>query len=90
MALLRFHRFACVLIAAAVVFGCSINAEARVTKILIERKQSPSNEGKSFGTVGQYEMLTGKAFGELDPKGPHNAIITDIQFAQRNARGMVE
>ncbi len=85
-----FHRFAGALFAAAIVLGCSITVEARVTKILIDLKQSPVNEGKSFGSVGQYEMLSGKAFGELDPKDPHNAIITDIQFAPRNSRGMVE
>lgn len=85
-----FHRFAGGLFAAAIMLGCSITAEARVTKILIDLKQSPVNEGKSFGTIGQYEMLSGKAFGELDPKDPHNAIITDIQFAPRNSRGMVE
>ncbi len=40
--------------------------------------------------AGQYETLTGRAYGELDPKDPHNAIITDIQLAPKNARGMVE
>jgi hypothetical protein len=40
--------------------------------------------------LGQYEVLSGHFFGELDPKDPHNSIITDIQFAPRNARGMVE
>src|SRR6202040_3414690 len=34
--------------------------------------------------------VTGHAYGELDPKNPLNAIITDIEFAARNARGMVE
>jgi hypothetical protein len=34
--------------------------------------------------------LTGHAYGELDPKDPANAIITDIQLAARNAHGMVE
>ncbi|MFN7929661.1 MAG: hypothetical protein U0Y68_17295 [Blastocatellia bacterium] len=64
--------------------------EARVTRIVIEQKQSPAYDGKAFGNVGQYEILTGKAYGELDPQDPHNTIITDIQFAPRNARGMVE
>lgn len=85
-----FHLVATLFLVTIVVLGCSINADARVTKILIDLKQSTVNEGKSFGPVGQYEMLSGKAFGELDPKDPHNAIITDIQFAPRNARGMVE
>ena len=65
-------------------------AEAHFTRIVIEQKQSPAYEGKVFGSVGQYEILTGKAYGELDPKDPHNTIITDLQFAPRNARGMVE
>ena len=68
----------------------SVSIEARVTRIVIEQKQSPAYEGKAFGSVGQYEILSGKAYGELDPKDPHNTIITDLQFAPRNARGMVE
>ena len=67
---------------------CTVTAEARVTRIVIEERQSPAYEGKSFAGVGQYEILTGRAFGELDPKDSHNAIITDLQFAPRNARGM--
>jgi hypothetical protein len=65
-------------------------ADARVTRVVIEKKTSPAFNGQSFGSAGQYETLTGKAYGELDPKDPHNAIITDIQFAPKNARGMVE
>src|SRR5665811_569646 len=42
------------------------------------------------GAAGQYETLSGRFYGELDPKDPRNAIITDIQLAPRNARGMVE
>lgn len=72
------------------VAGWASSVEARVTRIVIDQKLSPAYEGKSFGSVGQYEFLTGRAFGELDPKDPHNTIITDIQFAPRNARGMVE
>ncbi len=68
----------------------TFSAEARVTRIVIDQKQSPAYQGKSFGNAGQYEILSGKAYGELDPKNSHNTIITDIQFAPRNARGMVE
>ncbi len=69
---------------------CSLTVEARVTRIVIEQRESPIADGKSFGSAGPYERLIGRAFGELDPKDPHNTIITDIQFAPRNARGMVE
>ena len=44
----------------------------------------------SFGEVGPYEKLVGRAFGELDPEGSLNAVIADIALAPRNARGMVE
>src|SRR5262249_2356877 len=74
----------------AVTLVCAVTAEARVTRIVIEQRQSPAYEGRSFGAVGRYEILAGKAYGELDPKDSHNTIITDLQFAPRNARGMVE
>src|SRR5262245_22250650 len=75
-------------------------AVARITSITIDCSrsqsptfcsgQSPTFGGLSFGAVGQYEKLRGRAFGELDPLGPHNAIITDISLAPRNASGRVE
>ena len=34
--------------------------------------------------------LVGRAFGEVDPNDPRNAVIADIALAPRNARGMVE
>ena len=55
-----------------------------------ERSESPTFEGRSFGSVGQYEKLRGTAYGELDPADPRNAIITDIELAPVNERGMVE
>ncbi len=66
------------------------SAEAKVTKIVIEKKTSPAFMGASSGAAGQYEILVGKAYGELDPKDAHNAVITDIGNAPKNARGMVE
>src|SRR5215831_11114849 len=66
------------------------DANARVVRIVIERKSSPAFDGANFGAAGQYEQLIGKAYGELDPKDPHNAIIQDINLAPKNAKGMVE
>jgi alpha/beta hydrolase family protein len=65
-------------------------AEARIVKIQITRVESPTFEGTSFGQAGQYEKLVGKAFGEVDPKDPRNAVIVDMANAPKNARGMVE
>jgi hypothetical protein len=63
---------------------------ARVTRIEVEHRESPAFGGKTFGNAGQYELLRGHFFGEIDPKDAHNSIIMDLQFAPRNARGMVE
>jgi hypothetical protein len=65
-------------------------AHASVKKIVVEKKVSPAFEGASFGAAGQYETLAGRAYGELDPNDPHNALITDIRLAPRNANGKVE
>src|SRR5947207_5947047 len=65
-------------------------ADALVTKIVVDKKVSPAFAGQSFGPAGQYETLSGRAFGELDPNDSHNAIITDIKLAPRNAKGKVE
>ena len=74
---------ACVLLAAG-------SADARVTRIEITHVESPAFEGRHFGTVGPYEKLRGRAHGEVDPDDPRNAVITDIELAPRNARGLVE
>jgi hypothetical protein len=70
-------------------------AEAQITRIVIDPRlsQSPTFEGRAFGpngSVGQYEKLRGKAYGEVDPEDPRNAVITDLTGAPRNARGKVE
>ncbi len=83
MKTLRFAAFAALLAVAPM-------AHAHITRIVIEQRLSPAYEGQSFGEAGQYERLAGHAYGELDPKDPLNAIITDITLAPRNARGMVE
>jgi hypothetical protein len=77
-----------VVLAAAALAAAS--AQARVTKIVIDTRVSPAFDGASYITAGQYETLAGRAFGELDPNDPHNAIIQDIKLAPRNTRGMVE
>ncbi len=68
----------------------ALTLTARVTRIVIEETQSPAYGGRTFGSVGAYERLMGRAYGELDPANPLNSIITDIEHAPRNSRGMVE
>ena len=59
---------------------CTVAGDARVTRLNIEKREATAT----------HETLSGHVSGELDPKDPHNAIITDIQLAPRNAKGMVE
>ena len=60
----------------------------RITRIEITRVESPTFDGKKFAEVGQYEKIVGKAYGEVDPDDPKNAIITDIDLALRYAMGI--
>src|SRR5919206_3639425 len=76
--------------AAALLLVAASAADARITKIQIVQKESPTFGGYAFKDVGQYEKLVGKAYGELDPNDPKNAVIVDIKLAPRNARGKVE
>ena len=66
------RRFALVAALLAIVAGFAAPelAEARITRIQITRVESPTFEGTSFGGVGQYEKLVGRAYGEVDPADP--------------------
>ncbi len=78
---------------ASIALSCllaSVPSEAKITQIVIERTASPAFDGAPFGSAGQYEVMAGRAYGELDPNDSHNAIITDIHLAPTNERGMVE
>ncbi len=81
--------------AACVLLGAG-SVQARITKIEITSvesptfRETPAGAARSFGAVGAYEKLRGKAYGEVDPRDPQNAVITDIELAPKNARGMVE
>ena len=52
--------------------------------------QDVTFDGTTFGPVGTYRKIVGTATGTLDPADPHNAMITDIQLAPKNADGLVE
>jgi Alpha/beta hydrolase domain len=75
------------ILAIHVVAAASV-AHARTTQIQILTRGTAFG-GHSFAGVGQYEFITGIATGEVDPNDPHNAIITDIQLAPKNAQGHV-
>jgi hypothetical protein len=77
--------------AMAIAVVCSVVAtEARITRIEIVKVESPAPAGRAGASAGPYERMSGKAYGELDPNDPKNAVITDLKLAPRNARGKVE
>ena len=61
-----------------------------ITRLEISRVESPTFEGRSFGSVGQYRKLVGRIYGEVDPTDSRNEVIADIALAPRNASGRVE
>jgi len=71
------------------VLGGTPQALARVTQVTITATESPTFGGRSFGSVGQYERISGTITGEVDPKDPTNDVIVDIGLAPTNAKGMV-
>ncbi|MGZ5232676.1 MAG: alpha/beta hydrolase domain-containing protein, partial [Burkholderiales bacterium] len=66
----------------AALLTCASPAQARVTRIIVDAVAPISGQ--------PYEMLTGRAFGELDPGDTHNTLITDIAAAPKNTNGKVE
>jgi hypothetical protein len=69
----------CLLAGGLLILSCAV--QARVTRIVIdETVPMPAASGASNGMA--YEQIAGRAFGELDPKLPGNAIIQDIELAK--------
>jgi hypothetical protein len=68
----------------------STNGSATTSAVLHITGTSVVADGHSFGRAGPYEKIVGTIDFQLDPSDPHNAVITDIQNAPRNAQGMVE
>jgi hypothetical protein len=64
-------------------------SQARIVRVEITQT-APAWGGRNFGEIGGYERVIGKAYGEIDPRSPSNAMIQDIALAPKNARGMVE
>jgi Alpha/beta hydrolase domain len=86
------HRRAVILGACLALIGAAVpsSASAAITRLVIEKTVDPDNSLAPFGVAGPLKRISGRAFGELDPALPSNAIIQDILLAPRNARGMVE
>ena len=76
--------FAC----GALAFAMAGSAQARVTHIVIDETLPYSAPAGTPAPPFAYEQVAGRAFGELDPKHPGNALIQDIELA-KDADGKV-
>jgi len=79
----RLGRATVLALAVAVLLASVPRAEARVTRIIIDQTGNTSGDST-------YQTAIGRAFGELDPNDPRDAIVTDIALAPRNGDGKVE
>lgn len=70
-----------------VLLGCCLVAQARVTRIVIDETLPMPRPAAGAAGIA-YEQIAGRAFGELDPQLPGNAIIQDIALA-KDADGKV-
>jgi hypothetical protein len=82
------RRFALGLTAAWVAIAAA-PAEARIKRLEVLRTE-PAFGGQAFGNTGAYEHVFARAYGEIDPADPNNAIVQDLNLAPRNARRLVE
>ena len=72
-------KFAAVALGAVLVASI---AQAHVTKIVIDETVPLPTTALNKDVKIPYQMVAGRAFGELDPSLPQNALIQDIQLAK--------
>jgi Alpha/beta hydrolase domain len=60
---------------------CAPAVDAKITKVQITVHENPTFGGYEWPGVGKYEKIVGRAFGELDPANPQNAVIVDLALA---------
>ncbi len=70
---------ALVSLAAAGCLAGALPAQGRVTRIVIDDTQPLAN---AAGQTIAYQQISGRAFGELDPRDPVNALIQDIELGK--------
>ena len=82
-------RYKMIMLTAFAVGMICFRAGAKIVKIVITKTED-YEAGRVFGNAGAYERITGKAYGEVDPRSGLNSGIQDISLAPKNGKGMVE
>jgi hypothetical protein len=67
----------------------SSSLRAEVVRIEV-KSRADLLSGKTFGSAGAYEKLSGTIYFAVDPKNSANRIVTDIDKAPRSSAGKVE
>ena len=86
-ALRQVAQFGLMAVVAAMVWAAGARAEVSRVEIAARRDVAA---GRSFGSVGPYERLTGKIYFLIDPANQRNQVIADIDKAPKNAAGKIE
>jgi Alpha/beta hydrolase domain len=62
---------------------------AEVSRVEIASRRDVAG-GRSFGSTGPYERLTGKIYFAIDPANARNQVIADLDKAAKDAAGKIE
>ncbi len=62
---------------------------AEVSRVEITSRRDVAG-GRSFGSTGIYERLTGKIYFVIDPANARNQVIADLDKASKNTAGKIE
>ena len=72
-----------------VTLAATFTTNAEVIRFDIKEK-ALAFEGRVFPNVGTYTVIKAKAVIALDPNDKRNAVIADLSYAPKNAKGLVE
>lgn len=64
-------------------------AVSKVVRLEVQKRESWL-DGRTFGSAGAYELVSGIAYYEIDPRSEDARGISDIELAPRNRQGRVE
>ena len=78
-----------ILMVLAATLAATFTTNAEVIRFDIKEK-ALAFEGRVFPNVGTYTVIKAKAVIALDPNDKRNAVIADLSYAPKNAKGLVE
>jgi hypothetical protein len=71
------------------VFIVPLLVSGEVSRVEIASRRDVAG-GRSFGSAGPYERITGKLYFLIDPANQRNLVVADLDKAPKNAAGRIE